>query len=313
MNRIPSLRYSFFHARAVLRARFAALPSWRRAHVGLVSSDLEAPRDADLLQLLQDTSLTRNAEETLARQEYMRIRSEPGAGAELPDYDEALARGWFRTIEGSVVPAGALRDYYHQHDVSYAEALRSFVYWLSEVRYHIAQPGTHASAGSFEDYLVAGAESAHKPPVQTPAWIAARLWDDPPPVDLATWTMRWEVLDWIPLIPSAVWSEQDAQRFREASLQALRNANLPTWDHVSVAESLRASGDMRELAPIEVKPDLLGRVLARTRSHYGTDLYEAHALCALMRVLALELAHVEAGPVPSKMAQELGARLSCVA
>lgn len=309
MNRIPSLRYSSFHARAVLRARLAALPSMRRPHMGLMSDEQEAPGDVDLLKLLLDTTSSRNDDEATARQEYMRIRLE--VGAELPDFDEALARGWFRLIQGRVVPAAALSDYYLRRDVPYAEALRSFVYWLSDVKYQIAQPGAHASASTFEDYFVAGAQSGHKPPVQTPTWIAARLWDDPPPVDIATWAMRWELLDWVPLIPSAVWSEQDAQRFREASLQILRNANLPTWDHVSVAESLRASGDMRELAPIEVKPDLLGRVLARTRSHYGTDLYEAHALCALMRVLVLELAHVEAGPVPSKMAQELVALATC--
>jgi len=280
-----------------------------RPHMGLMSAEQEAPRDVDLLQLLLDTTSSRNDEEATARQEYMRIRSE--VGAELPGFDEALVMGWFRCIQGRVTPAVALRDYYLRHDVPHAEALRSFVYWLSEVQYHIAQPGMHASAGAFEDYLAAGAGSGHKPPVQTPTWIAARLWEDPPSADLATWTMRWELLDWVPLIPSTVWSEQDAQRFREASLQALRNANLPTWDHVSIAESLRASGDIRELAPIEVKQDLLGRVLDRTRSHYGTDLYKAHAICALMWVLTLELARIEAGPVPSKMAQELVALAMC--
>lgn len=272
--------------------------------MGLMSAEQEAPRDVDLLKLLLDTTSSRNDDEATARQEYMRIRSE--VGAELPDFDEALARGWFRRIQGRVAPAAALRDYYLRHDVPYAEALRAFVYWLSEVAYHIAQPGTHASAVAFETYLADDqASSRHKLPIQTPAWIAARLWDGTPPADLGTWTMRWELLDWEPVVPSIAWSKQDAERFRAAALQALRNANLPTWDHAFIAASLRTSGDMREMVPIEVKPDLLGRVLDRTLSHYGTDLYEAHALCALMRVLTLELAHVEAGPAPSTMAQEL--------
>lgn len=88
MNRIPSLRYSSFHARAVLRARLAALPSMRRPHMGLMSDEQEAPGDVDLLKLLLDTTSSRNDDEATARQEYMRIRLE--VGAELPDFDEAL-------------------------------------------------------------------------------------------------------------------------------------------------------------------------------------------------------------------------------
>jgi hypothetical protein len=277
--------------------------------MGSAYSDQEAPCDVDLLQLLLDTTSSRNDDEVSARQEYERIRS--GVATEQPDFDEALARGWFRFIQGRVAPAVALRDYYLQHDVPYADALRTFVNWLSEVEYRIAQPGRHASAGAFEDYLAVRAATGHKPPILTPDWIAARLWDGAPAIDLEAWTMRWELLNWTQVVPSIAWSQQDAERFRVASLQALRNANLPTWDHVSIAASLRASGDMREMAPIEVKPDLLGRVLDSTRSHYGTDLYKAHALCALMRVLTLELAHVEAGPMPSKMAQELVALAMC--
>lgn len=301
-NRIPSLRYSTFHARAVLRARFAALPL-HLPHIGLAASEQEAPRDVDLLRLLLDTTSSRNDDEATAREGYERIRS---GGGDLPDFDEALARGWFRSIQGRVASAVVLRDYYLWHDVPHAEALRAFVCWLSKVAYHIAQPGTYASAGSFETYLTdEQASSSQKPPVQTPAWIAARLWDGAPSVDLAAWAMRWELLDWVGLVPSIAWSQQDAERFRVAALQALRNANLPAWDHVSIPEILRTSGDMREMVPIEVRPDLLGRVLGRTPSHDGTDLYEAHALCALMRALTLELAYVETGPVPSKMAHEL--------
>lgn len=173
MNRIPSLRYSSFDARAVLRARFAALPSMRRSHMGLMFEEQEAPDDVDLLKLLLDTTSSRNDDEATARQEYMRIRSE--VGAELPDFDEALARGWFRLIQRRVVPAVALSDYCLRHDVPYAEALRSFVYWLSDVKYQTAQLGEHASASAFEDYFVAGAGSRHKPPVRTPTWIAAHF------------------------------------------------------------------------------------------------------------------------------------------
>jgi len=303
MTRIPSLQYSFSLTRAILRARFAALPAIRSPHVSLVSPDLGAPRDTDLLQLLLDTTSSRNDDEAVVRQEYMRIQS--GSSTGLPNYDEAVARGWFRTIWGRVTTAVALRDYYLRGDIPYANELRGLVWWLGEVRYHIAQPGTYASAEAFEDYVSGGAVSGQKPPIQTTAWIAARLWDDTPTVDLATWTMRWELLDWVPFVPSIAWSQLDAQRFREAALLALCNANLPEWDHVSMAASLRTAGDIREEAPFEVPPDLLGRVLGRSPSHYGTDLYEAHALCALLRVLALELTHVEAGPVPSVIAEEL--------
>lgn len=302
VKRIPSLNYSSFQARTVLRARSAALPSLHHPRGGLVSSEQEAPRDMDVLQLLLDTTFSRNDDETSARQEYARIRS--GAGAELPDFDEALARGWFRIIQGRVVRASALPSFYLHREIPYEEPLCTFVHWLDEVAYHIAHSGTHASADAFEEYLAAGGTSGNRPPVLSPGWIAARLWDGSLTVDLQAWTMRWELLDWVPLVPCIVWSGQDAQRFRDAALHILRHANLPTWDQASLADGLQASGDMREVEPTELKPDLLGRVLDHRRYQYGS-LYKQHALCALMRVLTLELAHIEYGPVPSAVAQEL--------
>ena len=119
--------------------------------MGFMSDEQDAPRDVDLLKLLLDTTSSRNDVESIARQKYGQICLE--VGAELPEFDEALARGWFRLIQGRVVPAVALSDYYIRHDVPYAKALQSFVYWLSDVKYQIAQLGEHASASAFEDYL----------------------------------------------------------------------------------------------------------------------------------------------------------------
>lgn len=264
----------------------------------------------DLLELFLNTTSSRNDDEATARQEYERIRSE--MGAEQPDFDRALEMGWFRNIQGRVVPAVALCDHYLRRDLPYATALRTFVYWLSKVEYQVNVSGSYASACSFEAYLADDqATSSHKPPILTPAWIAARLWDSMPPPDLTAWAMRWELLDRVPLVPSNAWSQQDAERFRDATLETLRIANLPAWDHEAIPAVMRMSGDMRMSKPVEPKPDLLGRVLDRTRSHYGTDLYEAHTLFALTRVLTLELAHVETGPVPSKVAQELVALAMC--
>lgn len=302
MKRIPSLDHSLFQARAALRTRLAALPS-RPQHVGNAAPcEEELPRDTDILAVLLDTTATRNDDEASARREYARLCSSEVSG--LPDYDDAQARGWFRTIAGRVCPAAGMREYYLRRDVPCADALRRYVRVLDAVTYRVARPGDHASAQGFEDHVGAGAVGL-TPPIQTPAWVAARLWDASSTKDLATWAMRWELLDWVPFVPAEVWSPQAAQAFRQAALTALRDGALPSWNHPSMTAILRSGADVREAAAIELKADLLGRVLDRTDSMYGTDLFKADTLCAFMRILAVELAHVEAGPVPSPVAQEL--------
>ncbi|NLC35230.1 MAG: hypothetical protein GX772_02070, partial [Alcaligenaceae bacterium] len=284
--------------------RFSALLSLRVPHTGRMPRGQETTSDVDVLGLLLDTTASRNDDEKSARRRYACIRS--GAGAGLPSYDEALERGWFRTIGERVTPAVALRDYYWRNDVHGADALHEFVWWLGEVKYHIAQPGSYASAAAFESYLSDDAASGNKPHTQTPAWVAARLWDSPQQDgDLSTWMMRWKLLDWVLFKPASVWSQESAQRFREAAFLALRNSALPGWDQVAVAASLRDYGDIRVAGATEVKPDLLGRVLDHPFNHHGSELFEARELCALMRLLILELEQVETRAVPSAMAKDL--------
>lgn len=303
MSRIPELSHSLFGARAVLRERFAVLPATPATsrHVDRERQDI--PRDTDMLQLLLDTTQTRNADETTALEEYKRIQSQSVNG--LPDYEEAEARGWFRRIRGQVVPALALRDVYLRSDSPYAQELPDFVWWLCESRYHVAQRGQHASAGAFEAHVSDAAASPEKPAVQSPEWIAARLWDTAPPSDLAAWETRWKLLEHPTVVPALAWSAEHAQQFREAVLQALRNGNLPGWGALHMADALRYAGDAREANAEEIPADALGRYLCLIHAPSGEALFEPEGLASLMGLLAMELAYIEGGPVPSPIAQEL--------
>ena len=138
--------------------------------------------------------------------------------------------------------------------------------------------------------------------MRSPGWVAARLWEQEPAVDLAVWETRWEILGFPAIVPTNVWSTEHAQRFREAVLDALRKGNLAVWIDVQAVHGVRESGDARQAAIEDVPPDLLGRYLSRL---HGADLFSAHRLCAFARLLVLELPHIGEGKPPSTVAQEL--------
>ena len=301
MSRVESLTHFPAQARAALRSRLAALPS-RPPASNWVPPDRVFPRDTDILRLLLDTDAISNDEVASARGEYARLCSKEDSG--LPEFDEALARGWFRTIDGRVSAAAPAMGHYLRDDVPCADELRGFAGWLHEIQYRVARPGTYGTAQAFEDYLGAGAIGEH-PVVQTPSWVAARLWEQSVEADLRTWGQRWELLGWATFTPSAVWAAPAAQRFTQAALLALRDSGLPQWDHASMSQILRTSADVREVRPATLKSDLLGRALDRQSTMYRADLFDVNTLCALMRVLALEMLHTEVGPAPSDLAQQL--------
>lgn len=281
------------------------LPSKPMAHRRVDPARTDTPRDSDMLQLLLDTTQTRHCDETTAIAEYGRIQAQSPNG--LPDHEEAEARGWFRRINEKWIPALALREVYLRSDAPYAQELKAFVWWLSESQYHIAQQGQHASANTFEAELTTGTAttSPYPPPVQSPDWVAARLWDTPPVHDLPVWTMRWQVLGCPLVVPNRAWSAEQAQQFRELVLHALRSGNLPGWDAIDMSDVLRYSGDVRQATTEEVPAGALGRYLRQIHSPSGEALFEPEGLAALMGLLAMELAHIEEGPVPSPVAQEL--------
>lgn len=301
MDRIPELRYSLFAARNALRERFASLPA-RPGQRTYFDADQPPPNDIDMLRLLTDTTISRNCDESKAPAEYRRVHASASASSGLPDYEEALARGWFRVVHGEVTRAVTLLDHCYRGRPSYDEDLRGFVSWLWHIEYQVDNPGTHGSASAFESLLLCDATPEQLPPVRSPGWVAARLWEQDSAFDLAVWETQWEILGFPMIVPTNVWSTEHAQSFREAALDALRNGNLAGWEEIQTAHGILEFGDARQASDVEVPRDLLGRYLTRL---HGGDLFSAHRLCAFARLLLLELPHIGEGKPPSTVAQEL--------
>jgi hypothetical protein len=296
-KRIPSLDYSFYNARSVLREHFGRMPRLRVPSRRRDGHPL--PSDVDVLSLLRDT--TDNVPTAAqVRTEYERRVGE--AGSQLPAYDEALARGWFREMWGGVANAVPIRDYLIHQSPPFADELREFRHWLWTARYVIANKGQHGTASALETSLLdPNGRQKHVASV-TPSWVAARLWEESQSPNLALWEFRWWLLGRPRLVPSEVWPAATAQQFREAVIDAAKNGNLPTWKVVSAMDGLATDGDIRRGTETEPKQHLLSQFLVR-RGWAG--LFETEALDSLLGILVQELAWQEGGDVPSRIARQL--------
>jgi hypothetical protein len=260
--------------------------------------------DADVLSLLLDTTQASNSEPAAATQEYARRRA---AASELPDFEEAQARGWFRVIWGELSTPCGLRDYIRYGDPVYGQALLGFLRWLPDATTRVVNPGTHGTAGTFEQRLIEDRLGGQPIQAMSPEWVAARLWDAAPTRVLREWEACWALLGRPPIVPTNAWSEELAREFRQTVLDEVRNANLVPTTSADWATALRMEGDVRTAtADGQVPSHLLGRYLQESPGERdGVQLYDTERLGALVGVLVRELPHVAAGPVPSPIAETL--------
>jgi hypothetical protein len=78
-------------------------------------------------------------------------------------------------------------------------------------------------------------------------------------------------------VPAHDWKPEDAQAFRDAELNAIRQANLPGWTTGELADSIRSSGHIRMASAATVPPaHLLWMYLESGSDHQ--ELYESSRL-----------------------------------
>ena len=79
----------------------------------------------------------------------------------------------------------------------------------------------------FFDATVGGCDGRIQIVSRSPEWIAARLWEETsaqeaiPASALRRWANLWGLLQYPSLVPGAVWSAPDAERFREAAMDVI--------------------------------------------------------------------------------------------
>jgi hypothetical protein len=237
--------------------------------------------------------------------------------ADHPSLDSLLRAGAIRVTWGrismlpphgrgevvNIPPAGvtALRTRWHKQ----AFSLSSAVHARSEL-------ATEAMAIE-QAAAIPGAVAC-----QTPAWVAARLWDRSPLVNtdakaaLREWVDRWVAMGTPTLVPSRAWSAGSAKVFLDNALDVLgSDAGLPRWterrEHI-IAELVLANGQLRqniERYVLPLPPTAVGRAEWLGDHLIEQPLMEALLASAdiygLLRLILTEVEQTDLSPAPNPL------------
>ena len=303
MELFPSLGYSLFAARSVLRVRFDR--NLQRLII-LRTRQNNAPslKDEEILGVLIDTSVRHNDELTVFHEHYEKCRV--AADVELPPFEEGVARGWFRIIWGRVLSSRQLRDFLRYKTPKYHELLLEILSWLWQSRFIIKDESNKAGVGDLLERIRSAHDDNWEIDARSPEWIAARLWDRAPDTDIKNWMAQWKLLGQPDIAIGRVWEEATAGMFRKACITAITGADLPTWNQLDPLRGalLAETGDIRTSSGADrTNPPehLLGKYLwlERPMLGYHNDMDDADDLMALVSILARDVPLQTYGPAPS--------------
>jgi hypothetical protein len=145
--------------------------------------------------------------------------------------------------------------------------------------------------------------------LQSPAWVAARLWEAiPDPVragDFYELLWKFHDLDWPDITPSSVWSPENAQRFIDAALDATERT-LPDDGWALLHQELvsRHPDLERSVPPPPATP--IDRLAWLDRLQFTQDrISDDSQVTALVGLLICQLFATQHVPVPVALAERL--------
>jgi len=145
--------------------------------------------------------------------------------------------------------------------------------------------------------------------LQSPAWVAARLWEAvPDPVSAGDfYELLWKYHDlyWPEITPSYVWSPENAQRFIDATLDTIERA-LPDdgWSLLRHEVVSRHPDLERSVPPLPATP--IDRLAWLERLQFTHDqISEDSQVTALVGLLICQLFATQHVPVPVALAERL--------
>jgi len=232
MTRFASLMAAPTETRRLLRTRFVRfLPSPHDApHQPRQPNTLP---DEDVLQIFLSLTIESASDVARARHIYTEAATET---ADAPKIGTLLAAEGCRVVWDRIfISFDTARAAQKADDVP--AWFKSFLEQRYDDRYHAAL----ATGGSRKlRETVAAVNAGMLQPrnvlCQSPDWVAARLWDRalPEPSDapraLRAWMDRRALLAYRSLIPSQIWDDTAAQRFRDAALSVLETACPSGWN-----------------------------------------------------------------------------------
>jgi hypothetical protein len=239
-SRFDSFKHVPIETRRLLRERLdRKLRVYRQARH--VNPDLPVVPDEQMLRLLQGLEIMIEAEWPRAERIYAAANPSPDA-KELKILAQA---GWVQAIWGRVAIARDLAVAARRAPEGEHKALRA----LLDRLYIQAYRGSEAlRAESALAAVLASIETGEKDPgqllCQTPAWVAARLWERRSETSesrgLRRWVDLWGLLQHPALVPGEVWRKPDSEVFREAAVHVIASEEALTGWHETRATYVQA-------------------------------------------------------------------------
>ncbi len=317
MTRFASLTTAPAETRRLLRTRFARfLPSPHDAPYQPGQSG--ALPDEDVLQIFLSLTIESASDVAHARRVYVEAATET---ADVPEIDALLTAGWCRVVwERIFISFDTERAAQGADDVP--AWFKSFLEQRYEDRYHVAL----ATGGSRElrgtiAAVNAGTLQPRDVLCQSPEWVAARLWDralpelSDAPRALRTWVDRRALLTYRSLIPSQIWDDTAAQRFRDAASSILETACPPGWNacrdrfvrELAMARRQPQSSYEGFVAPV---PETLVDRILWLEHHTLQDAtwsarFAVEALSSLVHLLLADVAAADNAPAPHPLVRHV--------
>jgi len=197
----------------------------------------------------------------------------------------------------------ALREYLRDKRPSYSTELLEITTWGYGQEFKVGDEGSHNAVAPWVKRLVSATGDNWQIPIRTPDWVAARLWDRSGDRNLTQLAEKWTLLGWPTVTPSRAWDESAVAAFCAAVIDAVRSANLTTWDEVDSGSMicLREEGDVRtgETNREIVPPHLLGKYLLRNAPWSSDATWdESRNLMSLVAIVAKDIGRRTVGPIP---------------
>lgn len=300
MTRFRNLGSTDFEVRMKLRDRFQ-YDLYARPRIDYHDPEQPEHDDTTILHLLLSTQIRNNAQ---CKNFKARYEQERANSAQLPSFDEALERGWFRKLGGQIIVPIAMRDFIQNNQPSFETVFQRLMWWSWSLVFTVDKMHFEGESADLATQLqTASSIDNFTIDVRTPAWVAARLWDNDPQPDLWQWLIKWHLLGAPNLTLGDAWDKTKENEFSNLAIRLVEQADLPTWRDVisGRAMQLRQTGDARgAVAKLvqDVPPHLLGKYLRLRRRHYEEEYDRAEELLSPLRLVAVNLARRSSDPLP---------------
>ncbi|MDA8118895.1 MAG: hypothetical protein M0Z85_02335 [Gammaproteobacteria bacterium] len=317
MARFASLATVPTETRHLLRARFTQfLPPLHDAPYQPGKS--ATLPDEDILQIFLNLIVDSGSDRIRAQAIYATASEE---AADVPNLETLIAMGWTREVWGYLhVSFDAAHTAKTAANVP--DWFRSFLEQRYHDHYRVAltiNPNTELEATTTA--VNAGTLEPRNIPCQSPAWVAARLWDRvlPAAIDagsaLRVWVDRWSLLGFPSLTPSQVWDENAAETFRNTAINTLEHGYVTGWDaarnryirELATARGQDPSSYEGHISPVPTT--IIDRALWLENHTLNDATYPSREanqnLSGLMRLLLADVLVTDRAPAPHPLIRRL--------